>query len=242
MKILFSPSETKITGGLNQTSTYIFNNLKDKQSFVLDKYLSYIANSSEDALSKLFGLKKQSDIDMYKSIDILNDPKLKAVERYTGIAYDYFDYKSLESDEKEFIDNNMIIFSNLFGPIEAKYKIPNYKLKQGEKLGLFVIEKYYKEHFKESLDKLLEDEFVIDLRAGFYQKFYTPKQCVTMKFIKKGKVVSHWAKAYRGKVSRQLAKYQPKNEQDFQNLKFENLEITEIRKIKSVNEYIFSIY
>jgi cytoplasmic iron level regulating protein YaaA (DUF328/UPF0246 family) len=136
----------------------------------------------------------------------------------------------------------MIIFSNLFGSILAKYPIPNYKLKQGEKLDSFTIEKFYKEHFSDSLDVLLENEFTIDLRAGFYLKFYTPKiNHITMKFLKNGKVVSHWAKAYRGAIAKELAHFQPENEQEFQKIHFENLEIKEIIKRKNSNEYTFNI-
>jgi cytoplasmic iron level regulating protein YaaA (DUF328/UPF0246 family) len=245
MKILFSPSETKIIGGIkgnNDKSTYIFPKLYDKHQSILKLYQSYLENNSDETLSKFFGLKKQKDIDLYKSVDIFNDVRLKAIERYTGVAYDYLLYKNMDKNEQTFIDNNMIIFSNLFGPIFANYSIPNYKLKQGEKLDTFAIEKFYKEHFSNSLDNLLESEFTIDLRAGFYLKFYTPKiYHITMKFLKNGKVVSHWAKAYRGTIAKELACYQPENEQEFQKIRFNNLEIREIIRRKNSSEYIFDI-
>jgi len=245
MKILFSPSETKNTGGninLEDEKSYLFPNLGNKHNYILNLYQQYLNNNPDDLLSKLFGLKKQCDIDIFKSVDIFNDPTLKAIQRYTGVAYDYLSYNNLGKDEQNFIDNNLIIFSNLFGPILAKTHIPNYKLKQGEKLGSFAIEKYYKEHFSNPLDELLENEFTIDLRAGFYLKFYTPKiNHITMKFIKNNKVVSHWAKAYRGLVTKTLAYYQPENEKDFQKIEFENLQIREIIKRKNSNEYIFDI-
>ncbi len=243
MKLLFSPSEAK-TSNIEQNAknakSYLFPKLINKQNHVLNLYQTYLQNSSNEKLSKLFGLKKHSDIDFFKSVDIFNDPTLKAVERYSGVAYEYLDYKNLEN--KEFIDKNMIIFSNLFGPILAGFYLPNYKLKQGEKLGSFVIEKYYKEHFSVALDSLLENEFLIDLRAGFYLKFYTPnKHHITMKFIKNGKVVSHWAKAYRGKIAKELALFQPQNEAEFQKISFKNLQIKEIIKRKLSKEYVFDI-
>ena len=49
-----------------------------------------------------------------------------------------------------------------------------------------------------------------------------------MKFLKQGKVVSHFAKAYRGKVLRTLAREQPKSEDDFFHIAFEDLRILEI--------------
>ncbi len=243
MKILFSPSESKKTdnnNSKNHSLTYHFPKLLDKQLHVLKTYDNYIKSSCDASLSKLFGLKKSSDVDFFREIDIFNAPTLKAVERYCGVAYDYLDYKHIE--QKEFIDKNMIIFSNLFGPIFAEYPLPNYKLKQGEKLGSFVIEKYYKEHFSDALDNLLENEFIIDLRAGFYLKFYKPKSYhITIKFIKNGKVISHWAKAYRGKIAKELAHFQPQNEKEFQKIRFQNLQILEIIRRKNSSEYIFSI-
>ncbi len=242
MKILFSPSETKIAGGTKQPKdnlTYLFPKLYDKHQEVLKLYQSYIEEESDETLGKLFGVK---DITQFKSVNIFIDPTLKAIERYTGVAYNYFLYHDMDKYEKEFIDKNMIIFSNLFGPILAGYHVPNYKLKQGEKLDSFVIEKFYKEHFSDTLDEMLENEFTIDLRAGFYLKFYKPKVAhITMKFLKGGKVVSHWAKAYRGSIAKELAHYQPENEQEFQKIHFENLEIKEIIKRKNMNEYIFNI-
>ncbi|MCH9813229.1 MAG: YaaA family protein, partial [Epsilonproteobacteria bacterium] len=89
---------------------------------------------------------------------------------------------------------------------------------------------------------ILDDEFIIDLRAGFYLKFYTLKiPHITLKFYKGDKVVSHWAKAYRGKVVKALAKHQPQNEVAFQKIEFDNLQIREIIKRKQSSEYIFDI-
>jgi len=242
MKILFSPSETKILGGFDDTldkTSYLFPKLYDKHYHVLKLYQDYVENSSDDNLTKLFGVK---DISNLKSVNIFKDKTIKAIERYTGVAYDYLGYSELKTGEKEFLDKNMVVFSNLFGPIYAGYAIPNYKLKQGEKIDSFAVEKYYKEHFSSELDDMLENEFTIDLRAGFYLKFYKPKvEHITMKFLKGGKVVSHWAKAYRGNIAKELAKYQPTNEKEFQMIRFDNLEIKEIIKRKNSSEYIFDI-
>jgi cytoplasmic iron level regulating protein YaaA (DUF328/UPF0246 family) len=104
----------------------------------------------------------------------------------------------------------VILFSNLFGPIKANDKIPEYKLKQGVKMGNLNIEKTYKNLFSASLDKYL-GEYIIDLRAGFYEKFYTISvPHVAFKFLKNGKVVSHYAKAYRGKILQHIAQTKPK--------------------------------
>lgn len=245
MKILFSPSELKSDFSpykpLESTS-FLFPNLYEKRLFVIEQYLHYMQESSLEELQKLFGVKEEQECQKLQTIDTLHVNTQKAILRYTGVAYEYLDYSSLHVKEQTFIDENVIIFSNLFGPILAQDTVPYYKLKQGSSLGKFKIEKYYKEHFLQALDEYLKDEFVLDLRAGFYEKFYSLKQpFITVKFIKNGKVVSHWAKAYRGLMLKELAKYQPKSLEEFEKINFSNLQINAIKETKLKKEYIFDI-
>ena len=92
------------------------------------------------------------------------------------------------------------------------------------------------------MEAYLQNEDILDLRAGFYDKFYKPtKEYTTLKFIKEGKVVSHWAKAYRGIVLREIAKAKIENLDDFMNLSIDNLTIIEIQVKKNRREIIYSI-
>jgi len=208
----------------------------------LTSYQDYLYDNDDQTLQKLFGVKKENDLLKNKSINVFNDPTMKCIQRYTGVAYDYLQYNILSTTEQNFIDHNLIIFSNLFGPLLAQDQIPYYKLKQGEKLADFVLERYYLENFTDTLNDFLANELVIDLRAGFYLKFYKLKQpYITMKFIKEGKVVSHWAKAYRGIIVKELAKHQPLNQESFEAIAFENLQIVEIQKNGDKTEYIYEI-
>ncbi|WP_281951955.1 YaaA family protein [Nitrosophilus kaiyonis] len=244
MKILFSPSEAKISGGdfkkLNIDS-FKFNECNKSRLEILEKYNNYLKNSCIEELCNFFGLKDINECKKYK-IDIFNEKTTKAIERYLGVAYKYLDYKSLNEKEKNFIDENVIIFSNLFGPLLAKDKIPNYKFKQGAKLKDLKIEKIYKESCSSILDKFLEDEDILDLRAGFYEKFYIPNKYYTkLKFIKNGKVVSHFAKAYRGIILRELAKNKIESIDEFMGLNIEKLSIVEIKKGKKFQEIVYEI-
>ena len=243
MKILFAPSETKTDGGtLSPIIGSTFHFYHKEKMHVSEKYHRYLKDNDVETLQKLFGIKNIETIQTYKAIDIYHDCTKPAILRYTGVAYDYLDYPSLADDAKAAIDTSMIIFSNLFGAILASEPIPNYKLKQGEKLDGFAIERYYKKETSAILDDYLEGELIIDLRAGFYEKFYTPTHpYITMKFIKDGKVVSHWAKAYRGKVVRTLAQMRPNNEKELLALPFENLELKEILTKGVKKELVFHI-
>ena len=120
--------------------------------------------------------------------------------------------------------------------------IPDYKLKQGSTIDSMAPEKFYKKYFTDSLDAWIGDQEVLDLRAGFYDKFYTAKKTpMTLKFLKDGKVVSHWAKAYRGLVLSAIAQNNIQSLEDFRQLSIEGLTAFETIKTEKKNEIIYTI-
>lgn len=245
MKILFSPSETKFKGGektpLSQNS-FIFPELFEHRMHAVNAYQQYIDSASNNALAQLFGTSKQDVIEYYKG-QLLNKEIKKVIERYDGVAFDYLQYSTLTPLQQTYVDTNVMIFSNLFGPILAgDMGLPDYKLKQNEKLGEFALEKFYNEEFSDALDGYLKDEEIIDLRAGFYEKFYKLNQpYLTMKFLNNGKVVSHWAKAYRGIILKLLATNNIQSIEELMNMEIENLQIQEIKKQKNKTEITYTI-
>lgn len=244
MKILLSPSETKKSGGEHSfnPSTLLFESLTPYRIKLLHSYVNVLQQGDMQVLSKMFGIKKETDILKHKK-DIIHELTMKAIERYTGVAFDYLGYEDLDIKEKSYIDENVILFSNLFGPIRASDLIPEYKLKQGESVGDIRPEKFYHEHSAHLVEEYLKDEEILDLRAGFYNKFYKPSSpYTTLKFIKEGKVVSHWAKAYRGIVLREIAKAGVTDIEAFLKLDIENLSIQEIIHKKIHTEIIYTIY
>jgi len=241
MKVLFSPSETKTSlayAPCVHENSFIFPHLYPKRMEVLHRYDALLHSASSLTLQKLFGIKE---------IGHLKDSPLerltcKAIERYDGVAYDYLSYGTLDEKAQRWIAEHVMIFSNLFGPILAHDFIPEYKLHQGETLEGFKPEAFYKEHFSDAITSWIDDEAVLDLRAGFYEKFYTLNQpYLTMKFLKQGKVVSHFAKAYRGRILRQIACVAPNNVSDFANIAFEGLRIVEIKQSRFKHEYVYDI-
>ena len=244
MKILFSPSETKRAGGAEipfDKNSFIFPELFEKRLEIVNSYNEFILNATKDELIRVFGVKKDEVINQYKK-DIFKMPTIKAMLRYEGVAFDYLEYEKLTLVEQNYIDENVLIFSNIFGPIRASDLIPDYKLKQGETFDDLKIEKFYCDNFSQKVDEYLQNDDIIDLRAGFYEKFYQIKTpYTTMKFIKDGKVVSHWAKAYRGTILKLLAKNSIKTIKELMNMQIENLKIEEIKKQKNKTEIVYSI-
>ena len=245
MKILFSPSENKTSKALFQpisSESFLFPSLYNKRYEVLMRYQEILNQGDSKILQQLFGIKDETKCRQMATTNLFSALTCKAIERYCGVAYEYLSYQTLPLEDRNFLDENTIIFSNLFGPLLAKENLPHYKLHQGASLQGFKPEFFYKEVFSPLLDTFLQDEFIIDLRAGFYEKFYTLKQpYITMKFLKHGKVVSHFAKAYRGAVLRSIVQCKPLNEKALRAIAFENLSIHEIKTSKFKTEYVFNI-
>ena len=231
MKILLAPSETKSKGGnfppVNKDS-FIFPEIYEKREEIIKKYDEFLKTTDD---IKNFGEDKSS---------VFTRETKKAILRYTGVAFKHLDYESLDENSKNWIDENVLIFSNLFGVISANDKIPYYTLKQGAKPG-FDIYKAHREIYTPILDEINEKEIFIDLRAKFYEKIYKPKNYITFKFIKNGKVVSHFAKAYRGLLTRIIAIHKPKDINELLKIEFPDIKIIEIIEKKGNREIICEI-
>lgn len=239
LKILFSPSETKKSGG-KETKKELFgsNSARDP---ILNKYSNILKSRDEESIKELFGFKNFSDCLPYMS-DIFDSPLMCAIERYEGVAYDYLDFTSLDEKAKEHAKTNTIIFSNLYGPLLGSDTIANYKVKQGNNIGDFVPDKFYRERFSYQLDLYLANSEILDLRAGYYDAFYKIKQpYTTLKFLKDSKAVSHWAKAYRGLVLRSIAQNNINSINEFISLEIENLMVKEILKKGFSTEIVYEI-
>jgi uncharacterized protein len=239
LKILFSPSEGKNPGGdLTQKELLGATNARDE---ILNEYNEIITRADEEEIKSLFGIKKFEDCKPYMQ-DIFSSEFMCAIERYQGVAYDYLEYTKLSADAKEYLKANTIIFSNLYGPILGGDAIANYKVKQGNDIGSIAPDKFYKDRFSYQLDLYLTNDEILDLRAGYYDKFYKiPKPYTTLKFLKGGKTVSHWAKAYRGIVLRELAKHNITSLEEFKSLEIDTLQVHEIKVIKNKTEITYNI-
>ena len=240
LHILFSPSEAKrLTCKGRKLSELLFG--LEKREKILKTYNAVALSNDIETKQKLFGLKREEDIARF-SFDIFDTFTCKAIELYVGVAYEYLDFASLPSDARRHISKRTLIFSNLYGSVRADDDIAPYKVKQGERIGDIASERFYKEHFSEQLDDYLQNGEILDLRAGYYDKFYKVRApYTTMKFYKNGKVVSHYAKAYRGLVLRAIAQSKIDSIDALSQLPIEGLHVKDIKTIKQKREIAYDI-
>jgi cytoplasmic iron level regulating protein YaaA (DUF328/UPF0246 family) len=244
MKILLAPSETKRQGGTEQFDpcTLLFEELCPARMQLLHRYTNILQRGNSETLRAMFGLKKPDDIAYHASKDLIHEPTMRAIMRYTGVAFDYLDYAQLDTDAKAYLDDHLLIFSNFFGILRASDAIPEYRLQQNKPIDDIKPDQFYRPLLQPLLDAYLEDQEILDIRAGFYDKYYKPTQpYTTLKFLKDGKVVSHWAKAYRGIVLREIAKAQIATLEDFLALPIEGLQIEEIQTKGVKTEVVYGI-
>ena len=244
MKILFSPSEAKTAVSSNKfidRGDFIFPNLYEKRCEILKIYNDFLQKATVEKISKLFGVKNLNDEPSLRE-SLFKKGTVKAVLRYDGVAYKHLDYRSLDSAPQGFIDKNTLIFSNLFGPVLAADALPEYKLKQSERIDGLNLEEFYRQNFSGEIDEWLGDDDILDLRAEFYEKFYRiQKPFATFKFLKNDKVVSHYAKAYRGIVLRQVAQNGVKNFDELCKMDIENLRLIDVKKTGLKSEFLVQI-
>ena len=211
MIALFSPSEGKnflhykfnLYPPLALESLSFAGADKSLRAQVIAAYLESLKDKK--ALPQLFGTKRIDEGMLTMCQNLCTSPTIQALRLYDGVAYQALDIENQETHIQNLLFEYVIVFSNLFGALKGGDKIPYYRLKQGAFMSGYDLKEYYA-NFECELDSWIGEEEVLDLRAEFYQKFYTPKtRCYIPRFYKNGKKLSHYAKLYRGHFLRHVA-------------------------------------
>lgn len=213
MKILLSPSESKQNPAeiikCNERGVCLIDDVmwggKNARNAHIQSYLSTLQNALDDELCKVFGTKRLSLETLGLCSEILDSPRIQAIELYNGVAYKALDFCSLDSSAQGFLLDSVLITSNLFGLVRASDRLPFYHLNQNYKSSTLSLRKLYQAQ-QEEIDEFLStevDETIVDLRAQVYVKAYPIKlPHYTLNFPSR---VSHQAKYHRGLALRELA-------------------------------------
>lgn len=246
MKILFSPSEGKNpTKIISKEDNFDFlDTLAVGGEELKENVFRYmeILKSEDDVLCKLFGsknLNSKSILDeMLLCSNMGKSSRTEAIRLYDGVAYKALDFSHLSSNSQEYIFKNVLIFSNLFGMVRADDGLPFYKYNQNFKSNDFGLAQLYKK-LTPKIDRYLQDEKILDLRAEIYIKAYEFKgEHTRVEFLKNGKKVSHYAKYYRGIYLKELSEKQSDNLEDMQ---IKDLELIDVKHHKNITTLIYEV-
>lgn len=133
-----------------------------------------------------------------------------AIEIYTGVLYDHLGYSTLNAKARSRADASILIASALFGFSTPTDPIPAYRLSGTTiipQVGSLV--QYWKAELLDSLAQF-NDELILDMRSGSYEKLAPAKQMdqpvVSVKVLTNVngvlKPVTHFNKATKGDLVR----------------------------------------
>ena len=230
MLILIPPSEGKAKV---KSTTITFGETNFRFEREVNQIVRLLGLLNEEDLRSIYGTSQEkSEIFHRQNQDIFKSHCAKAIERYTGVVYEYLNWETLDENAKDYMEKHVRIFSGLFGLLTPNTLIPNYKLKMN------VLSLQY--HWTPVLTKELEKEDVVfDLLPQVHRKAYKPaKNVIKVDFsvIKKGKktAAGHFGKAVKGKFIRYLAQNNVLTLDDFKGFEYDGFHWDKDHFIKEI--------
>ncbi len=183
--LLIAPSEGKLQG---------WENWKLDLTFSHPRPLDLISASTEKDL-KCKGKRFEEWLLLNSQVE--ESPTMLAIQRYSGVQFKALDYWSLWVDEKEFLDQHLLICSAMFWLVAPRDMIPNYKLPITTKLV-----KYWKTHMTQTIVDLAPSK-IINLLPWSYMKMFErekiPSEVIVPEVVPvdSASKANHWVKHYR---------------------------------------------
>ncbi|MCA6094778.1 peroxide stress protein YaaA [Streptomyces sp. SCA3-4] len=227
MLVLLPPSEGKATGGAGpalELGSLSLPALTDHRRAVLDELTELCAGDEEKAAGVL-GLSPGLRGEIAKNAALRTAPTRPAGEIYTGVLYDALGIAGLGAAARRAAGRSLLVFSGLWGAVRIDDAIPSYRCSMGVKLpALGALGAHWRAPMAEALPEAAGDGLVLDLRSAAYATAWKPKgelaertatvrvlQSKTVNGVEKRSVVSHFNKATKGRLVRDLltAGYEP---------------------------------
>ena len=219
--ILLPPSEGKATGGTGAPwapGSGSFPELDTSRAKVAAA-LKRAMRSNATSVGKLLGVKGDALAAARDgNREVLTRPTMAAIERYTGVLYDALDYASLPARSRKRGDDQLVVFSGLWGLVRPTDPLPDYKLKMGASLAPYGrLATFWRPQITAALDPLVNGRTVWDLLPNEHAAAWQPDDGsfgarISVRFVddvgdgpeRKLTVVSHWNKLLKGALVRHI--------------------------------------
>ncbi len=141
-------------------------------------------------------------------------PTARADRVYTGVLFDHLGFATLSAAAKRRANSRVAITSSLFGIVRPADPIPSYRLSGDVALpGLGPVAGFWRDHLGPAITEAVGTGLLVDLRSSTYAAFWRPPaelapRVATVRVLHETggtrKVVSHFNKATKGRIVRQL--------------------------------------
>jgi hypothetical protein len=151
------------------------------------------------------GLSGRQDAEVTRNAELWRSPTMPALHRYTGVLYDALDAHSLTRAERSRAHARLAVASALFGVVRATDPIPAYRCSGNSALpGVGPLAGVWRPVLEPVLGTV--DELVVDLRSGTYAHLARLPNAIAVQVVTAaGTTISHFNKAYKGRLARVLA-------------------------------------
>lgn len=202
MFILLPPSETK-GFGTNvhklKLANLSFSELTENRTRLTEQLIN-LSKSPQKAL-KVLGISQKQISEVESNSQIFLAKTAPAIEIYSGVLFDAFDYPTLSKASKQRADQSVLITSSLFGLLKLQDAIVHYRLSGDCNLpkvnGLANL-------WQKPTDRAISaanPDFIVDLRSGTYAKFWKPAG----DFVSKTAVIKIMTRVGKGSNSKKIA-------------------------------------
>lgn len=220
MLVLLPPSEGKAAPGRGaplKPESLSLPGLAPARAAVLDELVELCLADEEKARGVL-GLTEGLRGEVGKNAELRTAPTRPAGEIYTGVLYDALDLATLDAAARRRASASLLVFSGLWGAVRVSDRIPSYRCSMGVKLpGLGSLAAHWRAAMEPVLPEAAGDGLVLDLRSSAYASAWKPKgelagrtasvrvlHSQLVDGIEKRSVVSHFNKATKGRMVRDL--------------------------------------
>ncbi|QHY95243.1 hypothetical protein SSPS47_08915 [Streptomyces sp. S4.7] len=220
MLVLLPPSEGKAASGRGaplKPESLSLPGLADARAAVLDELVELCAADEEKAAAVL-GLSEGLRGEVAKNVELRTAGTRQAGDIYTGVLYDALGLATLDTAARRRAGRSLLVFSGLWGAVRIGDRIPSYRCSMGVKLpGVGALSTHWRKAMAPVLPEVAGDGLVLDLRSSSYAPAWKPvgdvaSRTATVRVlhaqfvdgVEKRSVVSHFNKATKGRLVRDL--------------------------------------
>ncbi|MFD9573493.1 peroxide stress protein YaaA [Streptomyces sp. NPDC059982] len=220
MLVLLPPSEGKAAGGSGaplEPGSLSLPGLAGARAAVLEELVE-LCSGDELKAREVLGLSEGLRGEVAKNAALRGAVARPAGEVYTGVLYDALGLAELPAAARALAERSLLVFSGLWGAVRVTDRIPSYRCSMGVKLpGLGALGAYWRTPMASVMPQAAGDGLVLDLRSSAYASAWKPKgetagRTATVRVlhaqvvdgVEKRSVVSHFNKATKGRLVRDL--------------------------------------